>query len=59
MILSNWKRIYLISLYLFIVATAANDDATDEILVIPDAGRSMGLGEFFDARINTVVPGRL
>ena len=58
MILSNWKRICLISLSLFFVATTA-DDSTDEILVIPDAGRSMRLGEFFDARINTVVPGSL
>ena len=58
MILSNWKKICLLSFYRFIVAASANEEV-DEILVMPDAGRSIKLGEFYDARSNTVVPGRL
>jgi len=45
---------------LFIIANIGKAEETkDTVLVIPDAGRRMRLGELYDARIETPIPGRL
>jgi len=46
-------------LLLFIATTVEAETAKDTIIVIPDAGRRMRLGELYDARIETPIPGRI
>jgi len=55
------KRVsaYVLCISAAVVAVYAEQNAKDRIIVMPDAGRRMRLGEFYDARIDTVIPGRL
>jgi len=53
------KRVsaYVLCITAAVVTIYAQEE--DTIIVMPDAGRRMRLGEFYDARIDTVIPGRL
>lgn len=61
MILPSLKRSIIVALYLFIVSSVskAEDDVKDTILIVPDTGRRLRLGDLYDARSDIAMPGKL